>query len=96
MARGLGEFEQVNAELTRDAHQAHGQLSDLQTAWVGSGGRAFESVKDAVRAGPQAAQQGAAETAEAIKTSGVSYDSTDTSAASLITKSGGGGLNLPL
>jgi uncharacterized protein YukE len=37
-----------------------------------------------------------ADTAEAIRSSGVSYDSTDSAAASMVAKSGGGGISLPL
>jgi uncharacterized protein YukE len=72
------------------------RLSGLQTAWVGSGGRAFESVKSQYQQDLAQLNKALADTAEAIKTSGISYDSTDASAASTITKSGGGGYSLPL
>jgi WXG100 family type VII secretion target len=96
MARVSAKFEQTNSDLTRMLNQLMGRLSGLQTAWVGSGGRAFESVKNQYQQDLAQLNKALADTAEAIKTSGISYDSTDTSAASAITKSGGGGVSLPL
>jgi WXG100 family type VII secretion target len=91
-----GKFEQTNSDLTQTLNALMDKLSDLQTTWVGSGGRAFESVKLQYQQDLQKLNQALATTAEAIKTSGASYESSDSSAASLITKSGGGGVSLPL
>jgi WXG100 family type VII secretion target len=96
MARVSANFDQVNADLTDTLNKLMGKLAKLQTAWVGGGGRAFESVKNQYEQDLKQLNKALADTAEAIRTSGVSYDSTDSSAASLITKSGGGGINLPL
>ena len=96
MATVSAKFETVNAELTEMLSKLMGRLSGLQTAWVGSGGRAFESVKIQYEADLKKLNQALLQTAEAIKTSGSSYESTDSTSASMITKSGGSGLNLPL
>ena len=50
------------------------ELSELQTAWVGAGGRAFETVRTRYEADLTELNKALAETAEAIRTSGVSYD----------------------
>jgi WXG100 family type VII secretion target len=71
------------------------ELSGLQTAWVGGGGRAFESVKNQYQQDLAQLNKALADTAEAIRTSGANYDSTDSSAASQVAKSGGG-YSLPL
>lgn len=96
MARVSASFDQVNSELTDMLNKLMGKLSGLQTTWVGSGGRAFESVKNQYEQDLKQLNRALADTAEAIRTSGASYDSTDSSAASLVTKSGGGGVSLPL
>jgi WXG100 family type VII secretion target len=96
MAKVAGEFDQVNQELTRMLKKLMNELSVLQTAWVGSGGRAFESVKNQYEQDLKQLNKALADTAEAIRTSGVSYDTTDSSAASQVAKSGGGGVSLPL
>jgi WXG100 family type VII secretion target len=96
MATVAAKFEEVNNDLTSMLNKLMNQLSGLQTAWVGSGGRAFESVKIQYQQDLAQLNKALADTAEAIKSSGVSYDSTDTTAASLVAKSGGGGINLPL
>jgi WXG100 family type VII secretion target len=96
MARVSASFDQVNSDLTDMLNKLMGKLAGLQTSWVGSGGRAFEDVKIRYEADLKQLNQALADTAEAIRTSGVSYDSTDSAAASLITKSGGGGVSLPL
>ena len=96
MAQVAGKFEQVNSDLTSMLSKLMDRLSVLQTAWVGGGGRAFESVKNQYQQDLAQLNKALADTAEAIKSSGVSYDSTDSSAASLVAKSGGGGVSLPL
>jgi len=96
MARAAGNFDHVNQSLTTMLNKLMGELSELQTAWVGSGGRAFESVKNQYEADLSKLNKALAETAEAIRTSGVSYTNTDDSAAQMVTKSGGGGYSLPL
>ncbi|GAA3937083.1 hypothetical protein Aau02nite_36710 [Amorphoplanes auranticolor] len=96
MAKVAGEFDQVNQDLTRMLNKLMNELSVLQTAWVGSGGRAFESVKTQYQQDLAQLNKALADTAESIKASGVGYDSSDSSAASMVAKSGGGGVSLPL
>jgi len=96
MANAAAKFDDANNSLTETLNKLMRELSVLQTAWVGSGGRAFEQVKVQYEQDLAQLNRALAETAEAIRTSGISYDSTDTSAASLVAKSGGGGVSLPL
>jgi len=96
MARVSASFDQVNTDLTDTLNKLIGKLARLQTAWVGSGGRAFESVKNQYEQDLKQLNKALADTAEAIRTSGVSYDTTDSTAASQVAKSGGGGVSLPL
>jgi WXG100 family type VII secretion target len=96
MAQVAGKFDQANSDLTAMLNKLMDRLSVLQTAWVGSGGRAFESVKNQYQQDLAQLNKALADTAEAIKSSGASYDSTDSTAASLVAKSGGGGVSLPL
>ena len=96
MAKAAAQFEEVNNSLTRMLTKLMHELSVLQTAWVGSGGTAFENVKNQYQRDLAQLNKALADTAEAIRTSGVSYDHTDSSAASAVAKSGGGGYSLPL
>jgi WXG100 family type VII secretion target len=96
MAQTAAKFDNVNNSLTSMLNKLMSELSVLQTAWVGAGGRAFEGVKSQYQRDLAQLNKALADTAEAIRTSGVSYDSTDSSAAGTVTKSGGGGYNLPL
>jgi WXG100 family type VII secretion target len=96
MAQAAARFEEANTLLTETLTRLMTRLSGLQTAWVGSGGKAFETVKIQYESDLKKLNQALAETAEAIRTSGVSYAQTDDSAAQMVTKSGGGGLSLPL
>nr|WP_106127277.1 WXG100 family type VII secretion target [Pseudosporangium ferrugineum] len=96
MAQTAAKFDQVNSSLTAMLNKLMSELSVLQTAWVGAGGRAFSTVKHQYQRDLAQLNKALADTAEAIRTSGVSYESTDSSAASSVTKSGGGGYSLPL
>ncbi|AGL13950.1 WXG100 family type VII secretion target [Actinoplanes sp. N902-109] len=97
MAQTAAKFEQANHDLTAMLNRLMSELSVLQTAWAGKGARAFESVRAQYQQDLTQINKALAETAEAIKTSGVGYDTTDESAANLMTKSGGsGGGYLPL
>jgi WXG100 family type VII secretion target len=96
MAKTAAQFDQVNNSLTSMLNKLMSELSVLQTAWVGGGGRAFETVKNQYQADLSNLNKALADTAEAIRTSGVSYSSTDDSAAQVVTKAGGGGYTLPL
>ncbi|MEV6600364.1 WXG100 family type VII secretion target [Actinoplanes sp. NPDC051346] len=96
MAAAAKDFDDVNSSLTSMLNKLMGELSALQTAWVGAGGRAFETVKNQYQRDLADLNKALADTAEAIRSSGVSYESTDSAAASTVTKSGGGGVSLPL
>jgi WXG100 family type VII secretion target len=96
MARTAARFDQVNSSLTAMLGKLMAELSVLQTAWVGSGGRAFEAVKNQYQRDLTELNRALADTAGAIRSAGAGYESADAAAASLVTKSGGGGLKLPL
>ena len=96
MAKAAAQFDEVNHSLTRMLNKLMNELSVLQTAWVGSGGSAFEAVKNQYQRDLVQLNKALADTADAIRTSGVSYHSTDSSAADTVAKSGGGGFSLPL
>jgi WXG100 family type VII secretion target len=96
MAKAAAQFEEVNNSLTLTLTRLMSDLSGLQTAWVGRGGKAFEQVKIQYENDLSKLNKALAETAEAIRASGVSYTSSDDSAAQMVTKSGGGGYSLPL
>lgn len=96
MAQTAAKFDQVNTQLTSMLNKLMSELSVLQTAWVGAGGRAFETVKNQYQRDLADLNKALADTAEAIRTSGVSYENTDSSAAGTVTKAGGGGYSLPL
>ncbi|MEV8504341.1 WXG100 family type VII secretion target [Actinoplanes sp. NPDC051475] len=96
MAQTAAKFDQVNSTLTSMLNKLMSELSVLQTAWVGAGGRAFETVKNQYQRDLADLNKALADTAEAIRTSGVSYENTDSSAAGTVTKAGGGGYSLPL
>ena len=96
MAKVSAKFEQTSSDLTSTLNTLMARLTGLQTAWVGSGGRAFDSVKVQYEQDLAKLNSALRDTAEAIRTSGVSYESSDSSAADLVAKSGGGGVSLPL
>jgi WXG100 family type VII secretion target len=96
MAQTAAKFDQTNQDLTSMLNTLMNQLSVLQSAWAGRGAKAFETVRAQYQADLTKINQALAETAEAIKTSGVGYDTTDESTASSMTSAGGGGGYLPL
>ncbi|WP_213002704.1 WXG100 family type VII secretion target [Winogradskya consettensis] len=95
MAQTAAKFDQVNQDLTSMLNRLMSELSVLQTAWAGRGARAFENVRAQYQQDLSQLNKALAETAVAIKESGVNYDTTDESAADSMTKAGGGGY-LPL
>jgi ESAT-6 family protein len=96
MAQTAARFERVNTSLTAMLRQLMAELSVLQTAWMGRGGRAFEAVKIQYETDLVHLTQALGGTAEAIRTSGASYASTDEASASRVARAGGGGISLPL
>jgi len=90
-------FEQTNQHLQRRLDQLMQELAVLQKEWQGSGGRSFDQVKQAWHADQETINRALGATAEAIRTSGRSYATTDTTVADRFTSGGtGGGLKLPL
>jgi WXG100 family type VII secretion target len=96
MASTAGKFDSVNSSLTSMLNNLMSELSVLQTAWKGMAAVEFERVKTQYSKDLSDLNRALADTAEAIRTSGVSYDASDSAAASRVSKSGGGGYTLPL
>ena len=71
-------------------------LSMLSSAWKGMAAGEFEKVKTQYEKDLSDLNRALADTAESIRASGVGYDVSDTEAAARVTKSGGGGITLPL
>ncbi|MFI5494325.1 WXG100 family type VII secretion target [Actinoplanes sp. NPDC051859] len=96
MAGTAQKFDDGSQELASMLRNLMGQLSATQATWAGEGARAFEQTRAQYESDVQALQKALALTADHIKVSGTSYQSSDSAAASAITKSGGGGISLPL
>ena len=95
MAKAAGRFESVNSSLQSMLNTLMSELSVLQTAWKGSGAMAFEQVRAQYQQDLSNLNKALLETAEAIRSSGVSYDASDSAAADRVTKSAGS-YTLPL
>ena len=95
MAKGAQNFERVNQDLQSTLSQLMRELEGLSHTWKGMGAQAFHQVKLHYESDLRQLNQALAETAESIRASGRGYDSTDTSAASRLTNSGGS-FSLPL
>jgi WXG100 family type VII secretion target len=95
MAKTAGKFESVNGSLQSMLNTLMSELSVLQTAWVGQGARAFEQVRAQYEQDLSKLNKALLETAAAIRSSGLNYDSSDSGAAERLTKSGGS-YTLPL
>ena len=96
MASTAAKFETVNSSLTSMLNNLMSELSVLSSAWKGMAAGEFEKVKTQYAKDLSDLNRALGETAEGIRTSGVSYDASDSAAASRVTKSGGGGYTLPL
>ncbi len=81
MAQTAGKFEQVSQTLDSTLKRLMGELEVLRTQWKGLGGNSFEQVKQQWSTDQAALNRALTETAQAIRTSGTQYDSTDTSAS---------------
>jgi len=95
MAKTAGKFEHANASLSSMLNQLMNELTVLQTAWVGRGAQAFEQVRAQYQSDLSKLNKALLETAEAIRSSGLSYDASDSGAADRVSKSGGS-YTLPL
>ena len=96
MTQTADKFDQVNQSLQAMLKTLLGELEGLRSQWQGAGGRSFEQVKIAWSEDQTALHGLLAETAQAIRTSGQHYSTTDTSAADRFGGHRGGGRQLPL
>ena len=96
MQQTADRFDQVNHSLQAMLKSLLGELEGLRAQWQGAGGRSFEQVKIAWSEDQAELHRLLAETAEAIRTSGRHYSTTDTSAADRFGAPRGGGRPLPL
>lgn len=95
MASAAAKFDEVNSDLQKMLSDLMNDLSMLSGSWKGLGAAAFEQVKQEYSADLRSLNNALAETAEAIRTSGTSYTTSDTEAASRVAKTGGT-FSLPL
>ncbi|GAB1644614.1 WXG100 family type VII secretion target [Krasilnikovia sp. MM14-A1259] len=95
MATTAAKFETVNSGLQSMLHVLMSELSVLGGAWKGLGAQKFEEVRGQYARDLSNLNRALLETAEAIRTSGVSYDASDSQAAARVAKSGGS-YTLPL
>lgn len=95
MEQAAAKFEQVNDALQKMLTDLMGQLEVLQKAWQGLGGRSFEHVKQQWAQDQRAMSVALAETATAIRSSGINYTNTDSDASSRVANSNRG-IQLPL
>jgi WXG100 family type VII secretion target len=95
MASTAGKFESVNGSLTSMLNNLMSELSMLSGAWKGMAAGEFERVKAQYAKDLADLNRALLETSEAIRSSGVSYDASDSAAASRVSKSGGS-YTLPL
>jgi ESAT-6 family protein len=95
MRSTAAKFEQVNGSLQSMLNKLMAELSVLSGAWKGHGAMEFEKVKHRYAKDLAELNRALADTATAVRSSGVSYDSSDSDAAARVTKSGGS-YTLPL
>ncbi|MEV6810896.1 WXG100 family type VII secretion target [Micromonospora sp. NPDC051296] len=89
-------FEQTDQSLQTMLSGLLAQLEVLQQAWRGAGGRSFEQVKQQWAQDQTNLQRALRETAGAIRTAGTQYDVSDTEAATRVSATNRGGIQLPL
>jgi WXG100 family type VII secretion target len=95
MESTASKFESANETLQTTLRRLMTELEVLQTAWRGAGGSTFTQTKQAWSENQEAIQRALLETANAIRTSGRQYGTSDTEAASRIATTNRG-VNLPL
>ena len=89
-------FDQVNQSLQTMLKTLLGELEGLRGQWDGAGGRSFAQVTAAWSDDQTELHRLLSQTAEAIRTSGRNYSTTDASAAGRFGARPGGGRPLPL
>lgn len=95
MASTAAKFESVNGSLTSMLNNLMSELSMLSGAWKGMAAGEFERVRAQYAKDLAHLNRALLETAEAVRSSGVSYDASDSAAASRVSRSGGS-YTLPL
>jgi WXG100 family type VII secretion target len=95
MASTAAKFESVNGSLTSMLNNLMSELSMLSGAWKGMAAGEFERVRAQYAKDLADLNRALLETAEAVRSSGVSYDASDSAAASRVSRSGGS-YTLPL
>ena len=95
MASTAAKFESVNGSLTSMLNNLMSELSMLSGAWKGMAACEFERVRAQYAKDLADLNRALLETAEAVRSSGVSYDASDSAAASRVSRSGGS-YTLPL
>jgi WXG100 family type VII secretion target len=88
-------FESTNSSLQSMLSGLMGQLEPLQTRWAGAGGQSFTQVKTQWNDDMQKINRALSETANAVRTSGRQYTSTDEGAQQRVAASSHS-VNLPL
>ncbi|KAB1129365.1 WXG100 family type VII secretion target [Micromonospora sp. DSM 115977] len=96
MQQTAAKFEQVDQSLQSMLSSLMAELEVLQQAWRGAGGRSFEQVKQQWAQDQAALQRALRETAGAVRTAGRHYDVSDAEAASRVSTTNRGGIQLPL
>jgi len=89
MASTAARFDEVNGSMQSMLSTLMSELSMLSGAWKGLGAKAFDDVKQQYAADLKSLNDALSKTAEAIRASGVSYDASDSDAASRVAKTGG-------
>ncbi|MFC4063840.1 WXG100 family type VII secretion target [Actinoplanes subglobosus] len=89
MASTAKEFDRINGSLQSMLSTLMRELEMLGSSWKGQGAVAFDHVKNEYAADLKRLNDALAETAEGIRTSGASYERSDTEAASSIGRTGG-------
>jgi WXG100 family type VII secretion target len=96
MEQVSGKFESTNSALQSMLSSLMNQLEPLQSRFVGAGGTSFTQVKLAWNQDMQKINRALSETADAIRSSGRNYTSTDDATQQRIAATNTGGVNLPL
>jgi WXG100 family type VII secretion target len=80
MEQVAGKFESTNSAIQGMLSSLMAQLDPLQSRWAGAGGMSFTQVKVAWNDDMKKISRALTETADAVRTSGQNYTSTDDSA----------------
>lgn len=80
MEQVAGKFERTNSAIQGMLSSLMSQLEPLQSRWAGAGGLSFTQVKLAWQDDMKKISQALTETADAVRTSGLNYTSTDDTA----------------